>query len=276
MVQETVVGGSGPIKQTSQSIDVLQAMRGIAALMVVLWHSSRFISPYYTGLGWTLFGGGSAMGVEMFFVLSGFIMVYTTTAGTPVSAGNFLLRRFIRIWPLYMICTGLVILQQGVSSVDGSGLFQSLTFIPVRNDQLPLLGVGWTLNFEMYFYVIFGLCMLLGRLRWAAFFGWVVLTLVVLPLATGRTFMLAASESYHYSVPYLNLATSPLIWLFSVGVAAGLIYRSRIRFPSDFWAWLTTLTLAACVMWQYSSSWRTGHGINHAGIFVAPLTVAVV
>jgi exopolysaccharide production protein ExoZ len=257
------------------SIDVIQAMRGVAALIVVLYHASRFISPYYTGLGWMLFGGGSAMGVEMFFVLSGFIMVYTTTRGPPVSTGKFLLRRFLRVWPLYMLGTGLAVLMQGYHSINLNNLIQSLTFIPV-DDQPPLLGVGWTLNFEIYFYFVFGLCMLLDRFRWPAFFAWIALTLIVLPLMTSRTLMLDGNQNYQYSIPYVNLMTSPLIWLFTAGVTVGLIYRSRIRFTSDFWARLTIFTLLACTMWHYSSSWRTQHGIDRAGMFVTPLTIAII
>lgn len=63
------------------SIDSVQAHRGIAALAVVLWHASRYLGPYGSGIGGTLFAPGAAMGVDLFFLISGFIMFHTTRHG---------------------------------------------------------------------------------------------------------------------------------------------------------------------------------------------------
>ena len=93
--------------QPQHKLDFIQALRGIAALWVVLYHGSRFISPYGTGLGDLLFGPAGSMGVVLFFILSGFIMVHTTRnlQGGLWDALDFLIKRFARIWPVYAVVT---------------------------------------------------------------------------------------------------------------------------------------------------------------------------
>ena len=107
-----------------------------------------------------------AMGVDLFFILSGFLMVYTTRTlpGGVADARVFLLKRIVRIWPAYAVLTGLTFLTlQGVHGlVEPAGreaLLKTLLFVPV-DPYNPLyfsmaLPVGWTLTFEMYFYVVF-------------------------------------------------------------------------------------------------------------------------
>ncbi|WP_250633190.1 acyltransferase family protein [Pinirhizobacter soli] len=269
-------------KPGQASLEIIQALRGIAALMVVLFHASRFISPYFTGLGFKLFGGGSAMGVDLFFVISGFIMVYTTTGRGHVSVKEFLTKRVVRIWPPYIIVTLIYIVGSGSitkyfsSASDFGRLLNSFTFIPTAIGQLPALSIGWTLNFEMYFYFVFGAAMLFGRARWLAFFAWVLVTLVGLPLIAGRRFSIDGSVDYAFSIPYLNLLTSPLIWLFTAGVAIGLLHRTRLKFTSDFYARLCVFALTGCAIWQYFAGFRFTHGISFAGMFVTPLVLVIV
>ena len=66
-------------KGPRSSLRSIQYLRGFAALMVVPYYGSRFISPYGMGMGDVLYGPAGMMGVVLFFIVSGFIMVYTTT-----------------------------------------------------------------------------------------------------------------------------------------------------------------------------------------------------
>ena len=95
-------------------------------------------------------------GVDIFFVISGFIMVKSTD-GRSYSPGQFYLKRIIRIVPIYWIATLAFALSHGWTGWHG---FASLFFIPAAHPQtgsfLPLLEPGWTLNYEMFFYLIFG------------------------------------------------------------------------------------------------------------------------
>lgn len=111
------------------------------------------------------------VGVDLFFVISGFIMV-VSTHGRPVSAGEFIRRRLIRVAPMYWLLTLLMVgiwsVAPGVFKtlqVSPDTLLKSLFFIPHFSssfpDQVwPLLVPGWTLNFEMFFYGLFALSLL--------------------------------------------------------------------------------------------------------------------
>ncbi|RCS25656.1 acyltransferase [Phyllobacterium salinisoli] len=135
----------------------IQVLRAIAALAVVFFH----LSPS----SWTL----GAAGVDLFFVISGFIM---GTVGLRDSPGSFMSKRIVRIVPLYWAVTFAmcaVSLVPGLFSnftFDMPRLFTSLFFIPFEDPQgkiWPLIVVGWTLNYEMFFYVLFALGLWLRR-----------------------------------------------------------------------------------------------------------------
>ena len=137
----------------------LQVLRAFAALIVVFVH----LSPLLGVLGLPPFG---AEGVSLFFVISGYIMVATTST-KPTSPGRFLINRAVRIIPMYWIFTILVAIVGNLrpnlfanTVVSPLNVFRSLFFIPfVRADGTlePLLFVGWTLNYEVAFYVLFAL-----------------------------------------------------------------------------------------------------------------------
>jgi exopolysaccharide production protein ExoZ len=144
----------------THSLEGIQVLRAIAALMVVLHHSleeslaagAPFKSPDWL----TTFG---AAGVDIFFVISGFIMFYVSfptdqAAASPVS---FLVKRITRIYPLYWFCMALTL---GLWSI---GLFRSLqldadvlvrSFFLFPSEHVINIAV-WTLNYEMYFYLVF-------------------------------------------------------------------------------------------------------------------------
>jgi len=123
-----------------------QILRGVAALSVVFYHSGFRLSGYYE----TQF-----FAVPTFFVISGFIMCHITQDGP----ANFLQNRIIRIIPMYWICTLALVLitfKLPIELISGTlptHLFRSLSFIP--SGEHPVLDVGWTLNYEIYFYLVF-------------------------------------------------------------------------------------------------------------------------
>ena len=147
----------------------IQYLRIAAALGVVLFHASlslldgRAIIPFNFG----------QIGVDLFFVISGFI-IYYTTADDRMKPGVFLLRRAIRIIPMYFIFTTLALLivtiaPMATRSIDPSlfDYFRSILFIPFYNPKSlfvsPILSQGWTLNYEVFYYLIFAICLLLHR-----------------------------------------------------------------------------------------------------------------
>ncbi len=139
-------------------IDILQVLRLFASAMIILYHSDRIGSRGY-------------FGVSVFFVLSGFLALHTTNS--PVAPGRYLLRRAIRLLPLYWIFTVItfVILtaRPGISNMsdeDPLHFLYSMLFIPYigkTGTALPILAVGWTMYYEVAFTVLFALALLISR-----------------------------------------------------------------------------------------------------------------
>src|SRR5215831_12084637 len=154
----------------------IQVLRAVAALMVFGGHLGAEIGqnsivavPGWSGIG--------AAGVDLFFVISGFIMVYVSRDlfGRPEAPLQFLQRRLIRIVPLYWLVSG-VLLAHALLRYDAAALAAadlspahisaSFLFIPwprPSGDIEPLLRPGWTLNYEMMFYLIFAASISLPR-----------------------------------------------------------------------------------------------------------------
>lgn len=156
----------------------IQYLRCIAAMLVVWQHAAGQVAAIDFQFG--------ANGVDLFFVISGFVMV-ATTAGRETRPAAFMRRRLLRIVPLYWMLTSAMVsvslMVPGTFSslvVETDTFFKSLLFIPhfsasFPDQVLPLLAPGWTLNFEMYFYLVFALSLVLPESRriaaLVAFFG---------------------------------------------------------------------------------------------------------
>lgn len=108
-------------------------------------------------------------GVDLFFVISGFIMVYVTwnTPRTLRNVGRFLFARFTRIYPLYWLIAGLVYIAWRISpslinfDPEVTSIWRSFLLLP--DNSYPMLKVAWTLIHELYFYSVFALCLLLPK-----------------------------------------------------------------------------------------------------------------
>lgn len=139
----------------------LQILRGIAALLVVFYHARLVFDIPHDSWFYALSGIGYA-GVNLFFIISGFIMCYTTDRRTgPL---KFMGRRLVRIAPLYWL---ILLFHAGFHSLTDPQTYLSMLFIPLSVQSPPFLGfaawtVGWTLNYEMFFYPVFALSLLAG------------------------------------------------------------------------------------------------------------------
>lgn len=164
----------------SERLVPIQALRALAAVLVVIAHAAHDADAIAARLGRAAMGVAQAFdwtfGVHLFFVISGFVMAISARGfGEAGAPGRFLLRRVIRIAPLYWLLTAAALAGAAVSpalmNMPLGGLWlplASLLFIPVAraNGEIrPVLGQGWTLNYEMFFYAAFALAMLLPRRR---------------------------------------------------------------------------------------------------------------
>ncbi|MBY9062824.1 acyltransferase [Sphingomonas yunnanensis] len=147
----------------------IQYLRALAALLVVLHHARNPEPWLFNPLKG--FSHGQA-GVDIFFVISGFIMY---AAAREESAMQFVHRRVIRVAPLYWIATGVSLAffyRRQLLGLDATLLTKlgaSLLFVPHYNllhptEIWPVLVPGWTLNYEMFFYAVFALALLSRKL----------------------------------------------------------------------------------------------------------------
>jgi exopolysaccharide production protein ExoZ len=167
--------GVGPEKNYYAT---LQAGRGFAALGVLLFHvwlmardhlQHEFLGPVLGGL---IMHG--ARGVDFFFVLSGFIIMYANadSVGQPSKAPRYFYRRLVRIYPIFLV---IVLVKLGYVLAGGGGVpehKQNLSYflcsiLLIPQPDWPFLAVSWTLCYEMLFYSIFLVFILFGRsFRW--------------------------------------------------------------------------------------------------------------
>lgn len=159
---------------TRPRLPMVQALRACAAIMVVVGHSVLEVRSLVGDPGY-LRPFTHGFGVAVFFVISGFIMAYTTEEdfGSAQGRRDFIVSRLTRIVSLYwLLTTLLLVIALLAPSVLNSPrptvpmLLNSYFFIPLRNpvgDYFPILAPGWSLNYEMFFYVLFALAMFLPR-----------------------------------------------------------------------------------------------------------------
>lgn len=195
-------------------LHTIQYLRAIAAVLVLVSHALLYPmveqTLAYGRIGW--------LGVILFFVVSGFIMVAVTGAGRFDPLG-FLRRRVIRVVPLYwaftLLAALLALILPGLFKTtifDGMQLLLSMAFIPFYNPAShglhPLYKLGWTLNYEMFFYLCFALLAPLaarGRV--------VVLTLAYLALAVSGTLLHPQTPIAAFYTSYMPLAFVAGAWL---------------------------------------------------------------
>jgi exopolysaccharide production protein ExoZ len=231
-----------------KQIGAIQILRAVAALMIVFSHGQN------DALNEAIKAGGTFArleilpwdsGVDLFFVISGFIMVHASQRlfARPGASGSFILRRLIRIVPLYWLITALTL---GILAYvawlgkrvfpDFSEIAASLGFVPFARPEdgqpRPLVPLGWTLNYEMFFYVVFAFFV---RFRHDMAIGAVALTLI-LAVCMGAILRPTATAIAYWSDPIvlefvLGMLTAfvwhrgfrldrvPAVLLFSVGMA---------------------------------------------------------
>ena len=200
----------------------VQYMRAIAALLVLIGHSAWKGEQYSSNpLEWFHVGG---VGVDLFFIISGFIMCYTTYR-KEIDFGRFMKARLTRIFPLYWVLTTValfvfILFPGKVNSSGGTtSIIHSYTLFPTEAKYL--INNGWTLSYELLFYLIFGLGLIFsGRLK-IVVPGIIILSLV----AVGQ---LLGSPQY-----ILTFLTSPLLIEFVFGISVFLVLR-KIKLNAGF------------------------------------------
>jgi exopolysaccharide production protein ExoZ len=205
----------------------IQYLRGIAATMVVFAHANgQFTSAIHQDLrdvGWS--------GVDLFFVISGFVMTYTV-ATHRYSFWEFVSRRFARIGPLYWVVT--IITAVGAAAVPtwfvttrfAWPLFLwSMVFLPAINPAdgsiTPMMKLGWSINFEMFFYALFAFTL------WLKPWGRTVIVFAVFAA------LAVIWKTFHPVFRPLEFYANPISFEFVFGCVLGALFLDGrfLRFP---------------------------------------------
>lgn len=224
-----------------EKVITVQWLRAVAALSVVWFHSLCLL--HYVGVN--SFQGGvyalasiGAVGVDVFFVISGFIV---TLAGLRAqSIRPFLTDRFFRIWPLYVVATVSYLAVRPDALSQPLDILLSLFFIqPLGStDNSPTLPPGWTLLFEMPFY-----CVLAFAMAWRtprALQERVAILLGVL---------VTVGSAYAWVRP-LNVWGNPIALEFLLGVGIAHAWLKGVRLPR----WLAIFLFSAGVYFLADSA----------------------
>jgi exopolysaccharide production protein ExoZ len=213
------LANKAPAMAATKQLDLVQGLRGLAALGVLTHHIAVGIDRWF-GAGFTPPGFGLGwVGVDLFFVLSGFIMVWTTqTAGHGLKpATAFWTRRVLRVYPPYWaawaMAAALTTMLPGIVTLASADFWASLFLWPAEHP--PFLHPGWTLIYELWFYLGFGLLMLAPRRFLPTLLGGWALGVLLTALRFGQEVG-----------PLLHVISNPLTlnFLMGAGVALALIH----------------------------------------------------
>jgi peptidoglycan/LPS O-acetylase OafA/YrhL len=213
-------------QQPSRRIVSIQVCRGLAALLVVLTHIHGIEETHFTSHHLRLFGYGD-IGVDIFFVISGIVIASVTAGkfGSPHNAAVFLYHRLARIFPIFWIYNTLSLLANRLAPLAGSTHQHSFSVLPsylLIPTQLPMpLFQGWTLTFEVYFYLAVTLLLLIPERisPWLlALWG---IAIVALKLHIGLS-----------PSPIINLLLNPSVLEFLAGYVLFHLYRRSRLHPA--------------------------------------------
>jgi len=233
----------------------IQALRGVAVLLIVFFHLATIEQKFGGALtilpNFFQFG---MFGVDLFFVISGFVMV-TVSKGKfqqTRQAVIFLYHRVSRIYPLYGIYSLLVLavfLYQPslINNTQGNQVNIGASFFLLPQQHLPLLMVGWTLVHEMYFYLIFFLFLFLPEKFLLAGLGLWTIGILLLQQP-------AAADSS----PALHLISHPLTMEFVGGCLLAVFTSRAKKTPAALFslsaALLIFITAVICFMLQWQTT----------------------
>ncbi|WP_321816722.1 MULTISPECIES: acyltransferase [unclassified Paraburkholderia] len=228
----------------SDRFESIQVLRALAALAVVAFHTVGNVGSY----GWSArllprFASYGELGVDVFFVISGFVIALVSKGdrGGVGAARQFLVARITRVVPLYWLMTAIfAVLLVVVPSAFGHArlapwhLITSFIFFPSINWAgivAPVLNVGWTLNYEAWFYLVFSLALCFTSRP-----------LIFVGIALASTSLLRLS---HPTGVAFSFYTNSIVLEFLFGAFVGTYYAAGKKIPATG-AGIALLIAIAC------------------------------
>lgn len=224
-------------------IQNLQVFRGVAALAVVAHHAALSTEAFVRALpAWVAaFFGMGLLGVDFFFVLSGFIIMYAhmDDERTPAIVKRYAFKRLTRIYPAYLpVGIGLILLYAAMPDLSAAGgrdysLASSLFLIPA--DGPPALSVAWTLVHELMFYAVFLLFFMSGRWLAGGLLAWAV--------------VIMAANLWSVPTGWLRYPLSLLNIEFMFGVGSAWVVGSKALRGKGVWVASIGVVIAFLSLW---------------------------
>jgi len=218
-----------------RKLNFIQTLRGISALIVCIHHSRYLVEIENENTILDSIRG--SIGVSLFFIISGFIMVFATqnlSDNIIVNVKDFLIKRIIRIVPLFyfVIILYLIICHSNYLfyfTTYLNNFLKTILFIPLFTESIgPAYGfsfmyVSWSLNYEMLFYIIFALSLFFRKGRYVFIYLFITTSVFIMPLLFKGSFSFSYETTNNFSCNYLNFISNPILLLFLVGVTMGLV-----------------------------------------------------
>lgn len=260
--------------QEPQKMASIEAARALAAIVVVMLHAANLMRVEqfsgHVGMG-QVFDFGY-VGVDFFFVLSGFIITYVHYAeiGQPNMIGRYLWRRLSRIFPIYWfilffvisVTTAVRVVSGNPAGLDiGANDIAGTIFLLMGGGEPKYVGVAWSLQYEVMFYIAFSTLLLHARVGCILFLMW------------GSYVLLLTAGLVKTQLP-LSLS-SPHCFQFLAGVVVGVVAR-RHSLKSPLWMlWLACLSFLAATLFEvygpferHSAAGRIALGISAAFVLL--------
>lgn len=264
-------------------------LRGIAALIVVCFHYRYYLNDSFpvVDIGDILFANG-AFGVDLFFIISGFIICYSTERIEKFPAISFAMKRFFRIYPLLFVALTLFIL---FFDLEGHSIASSL--VPLHADYdakgptygFHLLSPVWTLTYEILFYLLFMFSLMISqRYRQIIASTFIIGLFIFLQYKLHGTLQLSAYQKLDTKIvetikPLVAVFSSPMALEFALGILLYVIYKATPRLShNQQWVANAALIVAIfAVIGLYHPNILEGHGPLNWGLpcFVLLLALLV-
>ena len=250
-------------------IQSLQVLRGLAAWLVVYHHYMQIFHSFNStsSIG-EFFSSRGGFGVDLFFVLSGFMM-YLAASRPSTDGWSFFIKRLFRVFPTYWFFTFIIIIAVELipsafiyNQYTAYTLIQSLLFIPHENVSglgvYPVLTVGWTLNYEVLFYSILAVCLAVFKRK-----GIYICCVLIL---------LFPIVFYSFDNVTMSVIKNPKMWQFVFGMAIGYIFlKYKIIEIQLFKTGLISLIAGGIVL-----SGIVGYGLIHTTISASLIVIGFI
>ncbi|MBD8166112.1 acyltransferase family protein [Erwinia persicina] len=263
-------------------INSIHYLRGIAALLVVGFHARQFLNGMFgiKDLGNFLFLGGQA-GVDLFFIISGFIIAYSTHDKNRSAPASFVLRRFFRIYPVFiislLICYFVV---NYVKPIEIASLLRSSLLIHTNYSlHGPFFGynilyTAWTLTYELYFYLIFTISMSFNH-KHRVLISSVLLLLpgvIIQKVYNGSISISGDTTLNNTSYPFLNFIASPMMVEFIYGM---VLYKFIAKIKMPYFSGIFLFSCLSFTFICYFSKYRFGSGPANFGLWALVLMIGL-